>query len=229
MPAAQPLVELDDVHFAVTDAGHRHEVLRGVSTRFAPGEAIALLGRSGSGKSTLLNLVSGLAQPTTGHVRVAGQDITTLDERARTLLRRRRIGFVYQFFNLIDTLSVEDNVLLPLELDGRLDAAGRERTLGLLDEVGLADRRDSRPDRLSGGEQQRVALVRALAHEPDLVLADEPTGNLDADTGALVLDLIDRLVRPAGHTLVLVTHSPDVAARADRVLRLDDGRIADAA
>ena len=224
-----PIVELDDVHRAYEEAGRRHEVLRGVSARVARGEAVALLGRSGSGKSTLLNVISGLARPDSGRVSVDGRDITRLDERARTLLRRDAIGFVYQFFNLVDTLDVADNVLLPLELAGRIGDEARERALGLLDEVGLRDRAAAFPDTLSGGEQQRVALVRALAADPPLVLADEPTGNLDAETGRVVLDLLDRLVRQAGRSLVLVTHSTEVADRADRVLRLDDGRIRDAA
>ena len=224
-PPSDAIVALDDVHCAYDEAGRRHEVLRGVSAAIARGESVALLGRSGSGKSTLLNVISGLARPSAGRVWVDGRELTALAERERTLLRRRSIGFVYQFFNLVDTLDVADNVLLPLELAGRVGRDARERVLGLLDEVGLGERAGAMPDTLSGGEQQRVALVRALAASPPLVLADEPTGNLDAETGAVVLDLLDRLVRRAGHALVLVTHSPDVAARADRVLRLDDGRL----
>lgn len=225
MPADDPMVVLDGVQHGYSEGDRRHEILRGVDATIAGGETVALLGRSGSGKSTLLNVISGLARPSAGSIHVAGREIAGLDERARTLLRRRAIGFIYQFFNLIDTLTVAGNVLLPLDLDKRLGRADRERALGLLDEVGLGDRRDTYPDRLSGGEQQRVALVRALAHAPPLVLADEPTGNLDAATGAQVLGLLDRLVRRRGYTLLLVTHSDEVATRADRVLHLVDGRL----
>ena len=229
MAPDRPIVELDAIHCAYEEGGRRHEILRGVTVTVAHGETVALLGRSGSGKSTLLNVISGLAPPSAGRVRVVGRELTALSERERTLLRRRSIGFVYQFFNLIDTLDVLDNVLLPLELEGRVTEDGRARALGLLEEVGLAERRHAMPDALSGGEQQRVALVRALAASPALVLADEPTGNLDAETGAVVLALLDRLVRRAGQSLVLVTHSDEVAARADRVLHLDDGRLAEPA
>jgi putative ABC transport system ATP-binding protein len=224
-----PIVQLEGVHCGYEEGGRRHEILRGVSTRIGRGETVALLGRSGSGKSTLLNVISGLAQPSAGRVHVAGRELTALAERERTLLRRRSLGFVYQFFNLVDTLDVLDNVLLPLELDGGADDAQQAHVRRLLAEVGLEARRHAMPDTLSGGEQQRVALVRALAASPPLVLADEPTGNLDAETGEVVLDLLDRLVRRAGHALVLVTHSREVAARADRILHLDDGRIAEPA
>jgi putative ABC transport system ATP-binding protein len=225
MPASDPLVVFEDVHYGYVEAGRRREVLHGIDGTIGRGETVALLGRSGSGKSSLLNLTAGLAQPGQGRILVAGEDIAALDETARTRLRRRHIGFVYQFFNLIDTLSVLDNALLPLELDGRVDENARERVECLLAEVGLTDRLEARPDILSGGEQQRVALVRALAHSPALVLADEPTGNLDAATGARVLELLDRLVRDAGHSLLLVTHSNEVAARTDRTLHLVDGRL----
>jgi putative ABC transport system ATP-binding protein len=149
-----------------------------------------------------------------------------MGEPQRTLWRRQYVGFIYQFFNLIPTLTVIENVLLPLELNGTPESVGRPAALDLLNEVGLADRAGSYPDRLSGGEQQRVAIIRALIHQPRLVLADEPTGNLDAGTGEQVLDLLDRLVRAKGHTLILVTHSGEVAKRADRIVRLVDGRLA---
>ncbi|MEX1080381.1 MAG: ABC transporter ATP-binding protein, partial [Halofilum sp. (in: g-proteobacteria)] len=218
----RPMVDLEQVSCSYVEGERRHDILRGISASVRAGETVALLGRSGSGKSTLLNVISGLAAPSSGRIWVDGEEVTGRDERARTLLRRRAIGVIYQFFNLIDTLSVADNVLLPLELAGRLDDGARSRVLGLLDEVGLGERREAFPDRLSGGEQQRVALVRALAHAPPLVLADEPTGNLDAETGEQVLTLLDRLVRDRGHTLILVTHSLEIAARADRVLHLED-------
>jgi putative ABC transport system ATP-binding protein len=191
-----------------------------------PGQWIALLGPSGSGKSTLLNLVSGIDLPDRGQVIVAGQVISHLSEEARTRFRRQHMGFVFQFFNLIPTLTVEENLLLPLELNGRNTTPHSQAALMLLDEVGLGERRRSFPERLSGGEQQRLAIIRALVHEPRVLLADEPTGNLDEETGARVLELLLRLHRQAGTTMLMVTHNHDVAGKADRVLRLEAGRIA---
>jgi putative ABC transport system ATP-binding protein len=186
-----------------------------------------LLGKSGSGKSTLLNLISGIDTPSGGAVWVDGQDLTRLSERERTLFRRRSIGFIFQFFNLVPTLTVLENVLLPLELNGRSGPAARAAAMAMLAEVGLDDRGPSYPDRLSGGEQQRVAIARALVHSPALILADEPTGNLDAETGQQVLALLDQLTRQAGRTMVMVTHSPEVVGLADRVFRITDGRLAE--
>lgn len=226
MPEDAALVDVRDLHCAFAEGGRTHTVLDALSLTVRRGETVALVGRSGSGKSTALNLIAGLATPDGGVVRVEGVDVHALTERERTLLRRRRIGFVYQFFNLIETLSVRDNVMLPLELDRRASRGDREQADALLAEVGLADRAGSFPDRLSGGEQQRVALVRALVHEPALILADEPTGNLDGETGAGVLDLLERLVQRSGGGMILVTHSAEVAARAQRVLTLRDGRLA---
>jgi putative ABC transport system ATP-binding protein len=218
-------VELRALGKSYREGDDEHVVLAGADATIAAGEAVALLGPSGSGKSTLLNLIAGLDTPTTGAVLLEGRSLADRDDRQRTLLRRHAIGFVFQFFHLVPTLTVLENVLLPLELVGRADAAGRERALGLLADVGLGHRGGAWPDRLSGGEQQRVAVARALVHGPRLVLADEPTGNLDAAAGAAVLDLLLELTRAAGATLVLVTHSPEAAARADRVLRLLDGRL----
>jgi putative ABC transport system ATP-binding protein len=212
---------------AYREGGHTREVLNGVDLDVRRGECVALLGRSGSGKSTLLNLVSGIDRPDAGAVLIDGVDLTRLDERRRTLLRRRHIGFVYQFHNLIPTLTVEENLLLPLDLNGIERRASTEAVSRLLAEVGLADRRATWPDRLSGGEQQRVAIARALAHDPALVLADEPTGTLDADTGRHVLSLFERLVRARGKTLILVTHSREVTRFADRVLLLEDGLLSE--
>ncbi|HHW76908.1 MAG TPA: ABC transporter ATP-binding protein [Xanthomonadaceae bacterium] len=189
------------------------------------GEFIALLGQSGSGKSTLLNLLGGIDLPDAGLIRIGSQIITALSEVERTRFRRRHIGFVFQFFNLIPTLTVEENLLLPLELNGLTTATERDRALELLDRVGLGNRRRSFPERLSGGEQQRLAIVRALAHGPVLLLADEPTGNLDSATGERILDLLLSLHRQATTTIVMVTHNREAAARADRVLVLDGGRI----
>jgi putative ABC transport system ATP-binding protein len=184
---------------------------------------VAILGPSGSGKSTLLNLVSGIDLPDRGVVRIGDVDVTGLSERERTLLRRERVGFVFQFFNLLPTLTVLENLLLPAELAGRTGAEEHARARALLERVGLGERGDAFPDRLSGGEQQRVAIARALAHRPGLILADEPTGNLDEDTGEQVAALLDELVAGQGSTLVVVTHSRDLAARMDRVLRVDHG------
>jgi putative ABC transport system ATP-binding protein len=200
-------------------------VFRDVDASIRPGEIAVLVGRSGSGKSTLLNLISGIDLPTSGSVSVDGVDITALSERDRTLFRRKHVGFIFQLFNLIPLLNVEENLRLPLELTGQDDAAGLARARGLLERVGLADRAQSYPDQLSGGEQQRVAVARALVHDPSLILADEPTGNLDADTAAVVLELLDRLVRELGKTVVMVTHSREVVGVADRVFAVQHGQL----
>ncbi len=213
------------VRRSFTEGERRREVLQGVDMTLPAGEFVALLGPSGSGKSTLLNLASGIDRPDQGSVRVAGVELHRLSERERTLFRRDRIGFVFQFFNLVPTLTVEENLLLPLSLRGGADSAARRRAQDLLDAVGLPDRGGAWPDRLSGGEQQRIALARALIHEPELVLADEPTGNLDEETGLRILDLLERLLREAGTALLCVTHSRDVALRMDRILTLREGRV----
>jgi putative ABC transport system ATP-binding protein len=200
-------------------------VLRDASATIALGEIGVLIGRSGSGKSTVLNLISGIDRPTDGIVRVNGTDLTALAEGARTRFRREHIGFIFQFFNLVPLLTVEENLLLPLELLGRADARGRAHALALLERVGLADRAHSYPDRLSGGEQQRVAVARALVHDPALVLADEPTGNLDADAAEVVLDLLDGLARELGKTVVMATHSREVVGVADRVFLIQQGQL----
>jgi putative ABC transport system ATP-binding protein len=227
-PTPTPLLELRDLSKAYEEGGRRRVVLDAVSATIHRGELVVLMGRSGSGKSTLLNLLSGIDRPDSGEVIVDGVALSSLSERERTLFRRDHVGFVFQFFNLIPTLTVEENLLLPLELKtprGRLDPERRRAALGLLAEVGLADRAGAWPDRLSGGEQQRVAVARALAHDPLLVLADEPTGNLDLETGRQVLDLLDRLTRRAGKTLVMVTHSPEMVGLADRVLQVREGKL----
>lgn len=200
-------------------------VLQNANAAFSQGEFVAILGRSGSGKSTLLNLISGIDRADGGCIWLNGQELSALDDRRRTLFRRRNIGFVFQFFNLIPTLTVWENVVLPLELNGAGAVETRTQAEFLLSEVGLLDRGDAFPDRLSGGEQQRVALARALVHDPILVLADEPTGNLDEATGRHILDLLDRLTRQAGKNLIMVTHSADAAGCADRVLNLREGKL----
>ena len=224
MTASDIIIRLDNVTKQYEEAGRMRVILREVSIAFARGECAVLLGRSGSGKSTLLNLVGGIDEPTAGTVTVDGHDITRMSDTGRTLFRRRNIGFVFQAFNLIPTLSALENVTLPAALNGSRGADAKAR--GLLEQVGLTDRIDAFPDRLSGGEQQRVAIARALINDPLVVLADEPTGNLDADTGRIVLDLLDALTRKAGRTLLMVTHSDEVVGMADRVLRLRDGRLA---
>jgi putative ABC transport system ATP-binding protein len=220
-------VELSRVVKRYREGESERVVLHEVDLTVESGQVVALLGRSGSGKSTLLNLVSGIDHPTSGGVRVDGVDVVALSETVRTRLRRRRIGFVFQFFNLIPTLTVEENLRLPLELNGIDGADGRRRALDLLGEVGLADRASSFPDRLSGGEQQRVAVARALVHGPALVLADEPTGNLDAESARQVLALLAGLARREGKTVIAASHSEEVAALADRVLTLADGRLSE--
>ena len=220
-----PIVEIRGLTKIYEEGERQRMVLCDASAEIQRGELAVLLGRSGSGKSTLLNLLSGIDLPTSGEVVIDGVSIARLSERERTLFRRDRIGFVFQFFNLIPTLTVEENLLLPLELKGRVRSEERRAALALLDEVGLGDRASSYPDRLSGGEQQRVAVARALAHDPLLVLADEPTGNLDLDTGLQVLEILDRLTRQAGRTMVMVTHSPEVVGLADRVFRVEDCRL----
>ncbi len=209
------------------EGSRRHVVLDDISAEFLEGESVALRGRSGSGKSTLLNLISGIDLPDRGSVEIDGRDVTAMSERDRTLFRRRHIGFVYQAFNLVPTLSVADNVRLVLELNGVEGDESDERIDALLDAVGLADRAMSFPDVLSGGEQQRVAIARALAHRPPLILADEPTGNLDDQTAERVLGLLDRLVRRQGGTMLVATHSTAVASRCDRIIELHNGRLAE--
>jgi len=218
--APPPAVVLEGVTKIYLEGDRPHAVLEDISLALPAGRFCAILGRSGSGKSTLLNLVAGIDAPTRGRITVAGVPLTDLSERDRTRFRRDHIGFVYQFFNLIPTLSVRENVELPLELAGRA-ADARPAADALLAAVGLLDRADSFPDRLSGGEQQRVAVARALAADPPLVLADEPTGNLDLETGTRVLDLLRRLVAERRRTLVVATHSRAVAAAADVVLRVE--------
>jgi putative ABC transport system ATP-binding protein len=221
----RPAVELRKVSKSYREAGVERVVLRDVSVTIASGEIAVLVGRSGSGKSTLLNVIAGIDRPSAGTVLVDGTDLTALDEQARTRFRRRHIGFVFQFFNLIPLLTVEENLLLPLELNGRADPAGVARARALLERVGLGGRGDSFPDRLSGGEQQRVAIARALVHEPALVLADEPTGNLDAETAGGVLELLDTLAREAGRTVLMVTHSREVVGVADRIFTIQRGAL----
>jgi putative ABC transport system ATP-binding protein len=205
-----------------------HRVLDGVDASIHAGEVVAIVGRSGSGKSTLLNIVSGIDRADSGEVAIAGRIVTSMQEPERTLFRRAHLGFVYQFFNLIPSLDVEENVRLALELNGIRGVAARKRSAGILAEVGLGDRLHSAVDRLSGGEQQRVAIARALAHEPAVLLADEPTGNLDEETASQVLRVLLASSKSRGTALIIVTHDAYLARSADRVLELHEGKLATA-
>jgi putative ABC transport system ATP-binding protein len=203
----------------------RRVVLQNAHAEFQPGEMTVILGKSGSGKSTLLNLISGIDAPDSGQIWVDGQELTALSERERTLFRRARIGFIFQFFNLIPTLTVGENVSLPLELNRVPRPQAHKKAQDLLETVGLRERWETFPEKLSGGEQQRVALARALVHDPLLILADEPTGNLDEETGVLVISLLVRLAQEQKRTLLMVTHSREAASHADRILRLSHGQL----
>jgi putative ABC transport system ATP-binding protein len=209
-----------------TSGEQRHTVFDELELQVSDGESVALLGTSGSGKTTLLNLLSAIDSPDSGSVHVAGTAIHGLEEPARTLFRRKHIGFVFQFFNLIPTLTVGENIALPVELLGGDRRQSRARATALLDAVGLPHMADRYPETLSGGEQQRTAVARALAHQPRLLLADEPTGNLDTQTGERVIELLTGLARDHGTTMLIVTHSTEVANAADRVMHLRDGRLA---
>jgi putative ABC transport system ATP-binding protein len=205
---------------------HSVDALAGVDFLVEQGEFVAIMGPSGSGKSTLLHLIGGLDQATEGEVTIAGQPLSLLKDTQITLLRRRHVGFVFQFFNLLPTLTAEENITLPLLIDGKNPRKYQERLEALLDLIGLTDRRSHKPEQLSGGEQQRVALARALITEPAIVLADEPTGNLDSKTGTTIMELLRRSCRELGQTVIVVTHDPRAASYADRVVFLRDGQIA---
>jgi putative ABC transport system ATP-binding protein len=222
-------LRLENLSKSYQEGEQRRVIFRNIHVDVARGEILAILGKSGSGKTTLLNLVSGIDRVDGGEIYLEGRRLTGLDEGELTLFRRQHIGFIFQFFNLIPTLSVWENVILPLELNGKNSQADLRNAESLLETVGLADRKDTFPDRLSGGEQQRVAIARALVHDPYLVLADEPTGNLDEETGRQVLSLLERLTRQAGKSMILVTHSVEAAAIADRVLALREGRLVEPA
>ena len=216
-------IDLADVHLSLGNGAARVHILKGVTLKIRQGEAVGLVGPSGSGKSTLLMTLGGLERPDSGTVRIAGQDLGVLDEDGLARFRGRHIGVVFQSFHLIPTMTALENVAVPLELAGRRDAF--ERAAAELAAVGLAARTAHYPAQLSGGEQQRVALARALAPEPAILIADEPTGNLDEGTGAGIVDLMFRLKRERGATLVLVTHDLTLAGRCDRMIRIRSGRI----
>ncbi|MET0396427.1 MAG: ABC transporter ATP-binding protein [Longimicrobiaceae bacterium] len=214
---------VQDLQKSYRSGGRELVVLRDVNFSIAPGEFVAVVGPSGSGKTTLLGLMAGLDRPSRGSVELEGTDLAALSEDGRARLRRERIGFVFQAFQLIPTLTASENVRVPLELGGRDGAA--ERADELLARVGLGGRGHHYPAQLSGGEQQRVAVARAFVHSPSILFADEPTGNLDAATGHRIVELLTELNRELGTTLILVTHDPDLAAQAGRIIRLADGRV----
>jgi len=219
------MIELIDVSRTVTSGAGSLTILHPTSFTIARGRAVAITGPSGSGKSTLLGLIAGLDAPTTGTIRLDGTAITSLGEEALARLRGEKIGVVFQFFHLLPSLTAYENILVPMEIAGAADAAPRAKRL--LADVGLSDRGHHLPSQLSGGEQQRVAIARALANDPPIVLADEPTGNLDTATGRQVIDLLVSITRDRGRTLVLVTHDAELAALADEVIALRDGRVVD--
>jgi putative ABC transport system ATP-binding protein len=220
-----PIIEIRGLHKAYAEGGRTRAVLDQVDLDILRGEFFVMLGKSGSGKSTLLNMISGIDKPDVGDIVVDGANITRMSEYEQTLFRRDHIGIVFQFFNLIPTLTVLENITLPLELRGANKRESEKRGQNLLARVGLGNRGAAFPDKLSGGEQQRVAIARALAHEPAVVLADEPTGNLDEETGETILDLLLELTRDSGRTLVMATHNPEIVPLADRVARIHDGKM----
>jgi putative ABC transport system ATP-binding protein len=218
-------LRLERVSKGYQEGERRREIFQDIDLDVKQGEVIAILGKSGSGKTTLLNLVSGIDRVDGGEITLQDMRLTGMNERAWTLFRRQHIGFIFQFFNLIPTLNLWENVILPLELNGMTSPADLRRADDLLQAVGISDRKTAFPDRLSGGEQQRVAIARALVHDPRLVLADEPTGNLDEETGRQVLALLEKLTRQSGKSMILVTHSTEAAAVADRVFALREGKL----
>lgn len=225
MVSTSPHIKIQMLSKQYEGRGRSRLVLDQIDTAIGHGEFVVLVGRSGSGKSTLLNLLGGLDRPSTGDVLIDGQSLAALDEDALSRLRRHKVGYMFQFFNLVPTLTVAENLLLPLDLLGVAEPEAESRIRDWLAAVGLAGRATDYPDELSGGEQQRVALARALVHRPGLLLADEPTGNLDLTTARDVLRLLDDLCRRSGTTLVMATHSQEVIGMADRVLTIRDGRL----
>jgi len=224
MPDHAPILEARGLRKSIDSGSHRVDILRGIDFSIPAGQIVAIMGPSGSGKTTLLGLLAGLDTPTEGEIYLDGREISRLAEDEMALLRGRKIGFVFQSYQLVPTLTAEENVVLPLELAG--DGAGAfGRARGLLSEVGLAGRHDHYPVQLSGGEQQRVALARAFIGRPPIVMADEPTGNLDSVNGRHVLDMLLDLNRREQTTLILVTHNLEIAAHANRLIRLEDGLV----
>jgi len=224
VPAASPpLIRLENLTKSYTEGKQSRTILDNINVTFNTGEFILLLGQSGSGKSTLLNLISGIDAPDHGDIFVNNLAINQLTERDRTLFRREHIGFIFQFFNLIPTLTVLENVSLAVQLNGGVTREREQEIEILLEQVGLSHRQQAFPDRLSGGEQQRVAILRAIAHNPTLILADEPTGNLDEETGHTILQLLLNLTRQTNQTLIMASHNPEIIPLADKVYRIKNG------
>ncbi|AKS42418.1 ABC transporter ATP-binding protein [Wenzhouxiangella marina] len=223
--SSDPLLVCDQVGYAVQAPGGRLEILNDISLQLNAGETLAIVGASGSGKTTLLGLLAGLEQPTSGRIELAGEDINRLDENGRARLRRRRVGFVFQSFHLLPSLTALENVLLALEIAGFDEA--QKRATRALEQVGLSHRMDHYPRQMSGGEQQRVAIARAFAGDPAILFADEPTGNLDRRTGETIADLLFEINRKHGTALVLVTHDLRLASRCARIEEIEDGRLID--
>ncbi|HMR65784.1 MAG TPA: ABC transporter ATP-binding protein [Anaerolineae bacterium] len=222
---ALPVVEIKNLVKSYTEGKNSRLILDHINVNFYTGEFVLLLGQSGSGKSTLLNLISGIDAPDSGDILINGTPINRLSERQRTLFRREHIGFIFQFFNLIPTLTVYENITLPMQLNGGVSPAQEEGVKGMIERIGLSHRQNAFPDRLSGGEQQRDALLRAILHNPTVLLADEPTGNLDEDTGRTVMDLLLELTRQEHKTLIMATHNPEIVPLADRVFRVTHGML----
>ncbi len=220
-----PILEARELRKTYGEGDTRVEALRDVTLQIGRGEIVAIMGPSGSGKSTLLSLLGMIDTPTSGQILLEGVDVSTLDDTQRTIIRRRRLGFVFQAFNLLPILTAIENASLPMELDGMSTSEARQRAMGALVQVGMSQRYNHLPSMLSGGEQQRVAIARALAIQPALLLADEPTGNLDSANGQRIMELLRRLANDQGHTVVIVTHDEEVGKTAHRLIRLRDGAI----
>lgn len=219
------LIEVKNVYKSFGSSDNRTNVLKNISLSVKKGEFIALMGASGSGKSTLLYLLGGLDKPDRGDIYINGENLLKLNDRRLSAMRRRNIGFVFQFFNLVQNLSVEDNILLPLTMDGKNPKAYKDKLQEILEITGLTDKRKQFPPQLSGGEQQRVAVARAILIEPDIILADEPTGNLDSKAGKDIMKLFAKIKRDKNITILMVTHSQECAGYADRIINLSDGEI----
>ena len=220
-----PIIETDQLYKTYKLGTVNVEVLKGIDLAIQEGEFVSIMGPSGSGKSTLLYLIGGLDKPTSGQVKVKGKKLSVMTDQEESILRRRTLGFVFQFYNLIPNLNVEENIMLPILLDGKRLKAYRHRLEEILETVGLADRRRHTPQELSGGQQQRVAIARALINQPDIILADEPIGNLDTKTGMGIMDLLRRINQEQGKTIVQVTHSEEAAAYSQRIINLRDGKV----
>lgn len=221
----EPIIETHKLCKTFTLGAVKMEVLKEIDLSIVEGEFVSIMGPSGSGKSTLLYLLGSLDKPTSGSVKVKGRELSVMHDREESLLRRRVIGFVFQFYNLIPNLNVEENIMLPVLLDGKRPKPYRRKLEAILDKVGLADHRRHTPRELSGGQQQRVAIARALINEPEIILADEPIGNLDTKTGMEIMQLLQRINQETGKTIIQVTHSVEAAAYSRRIINVRDGRV----